>query len=409
MYISYMLAHHCSDGIMGMDIAKVSFWDQMYEAGKIRNKAFSLCFSRSPTASRQGTGAGAMSLGGSEERLHKTDMVYAKMENDGSSFYVVHVRKAYLRPGGGGDSALSSDPNITLVQLEVTEEVLNSGKFIVDSGTTDTYLYSGIAKSFKTKFRELTGTDFSSRPLQLTEEQLNSYPTILFQLTGNEDLNIAISERSKGVEVAGLAGNLDQDHPYDVILAIPPSHYFEYDEKEKTYTARIYLDEDRGSVLGANTMMGHDVLFDISSGSLGFADSDCDYETLLGNYYSGELSLSEEKAGTRDSETEANGDSKSDVDAIDGKTPFPEVPVYVQHEPNVFCAGSGCQAAAAFALVGAIVLLGWRLAHRSSSRRDPYKLSLAELEMQTTPSARDDENEHDADQDAFTHYESKVV
>jgi hypothetical protein len=33
-----------ADGIMGMDVATAAFWSQMFDAKKIKAKAFSLCF-----------------------------------------------------------------------------------------------------------------------------------------------------------------------------------------------------------------------------------------------------------------------------------------------------------------------------------------------------------------------------
>ena len=46
---------------------------------------------------------------------------------------------------------------------------------------------------------------------------------------------------------------------------------------------RFSLTESGGSVLGANTIRGHDVFFDIPESSrIGFAPSDCDYYNLIG-------------------------------------------------------------------------------------------------------------------------------
>jgi len=43
------------------------------------------------------------------------------------------------------------------------------------------------------------------------------------------------------------------------------------------------MTEYSGSVLGANTIRGHDVYFDIpENGRIGFAPSECDYEEFLG-------------------------------------------------------------------------------------------------------------------------------
>ena len=84
----------------------------------------------------------------------------------------------------------------------------------------------------------------------------------------------------------GLAGTLDSDNPYDVIVAIPPSHYLEGDVDKKgnflgTYTQRVYDNEAGGTVLGANTIMGHDVLFDLDNSVIGWSESSCDYHSLV--------------------------------------------------------------------------------------------------------------------------------
>jgi hypothetical protein len=42
-----------------------------------------------------------------------------------------------------------------------------------------------------------------------------------------------------------------------------------------------------GGVLGANMMMGHDVLFDIQNNRIGWAEADCDYTALMQQYSSG--------------------------------------------------------------------------------------------------------------------------
>jgi hypothetical protein len=124
-----------ADGIMGMDVATAAFWSQMFDAKRITAKAFSLCYSRKDDADRKGTESGAMSLGGTDTRLHDTPLVYTPFEST-NGFYVVHIRKIYLRAGGGGLSALSKDASIQVLQVDVDENTLNMGHVIVDSGTT---------------------------------------------------------------------------------------------------------------------------------------------------------------------------------------------------------------------------------------------------------------------------------
>lgn len=65
------------------------------------------------------------------------------------------------------------------------------------------------------------------------------------------------------------------------MLAIPAAHYMEFDPDNGKYVPRFYTEESSGSVLGANAMMGHNVYFDIARGRIGFAESNCDYVSLL--------------------------------------------------------------------------------------------------------------------------------
>jgi len=82
-------------------------------------------------------------------------------------------------------------------------------------------------------------------------------------------------QRSNNTEL--LAGKLDPSAPNDVLIAIPPSSYMEYSPVAKLYTSRIYFTESQGGVLGANAMIGHDVLFDWERGRVGFAQSTCEH------------------------------------------------------------------------------------------------------------------------------------
>jgi len=72
-----------------------------------------------------------------------------------------------------------------------------------------------------------------------------------------------------------------------------------------TYTSRIYLDRDDalGNVLGANSMMGHDILFDLDNSRIGFAESECDYARLV----------AESAKGTLGDNIEGSGESSSNV------------------------------------------------------------------------------------------------
>lgn len=267
-----------ADGIMGMDNAEAAFWAQMAKQLGMAQK-FALCFGRSPTASRTGTNAGAMTMGGSDDRLHESDMVFSATD-EGRGFYNVHVSKVYLRLGGG-DSALSQDDSATVQRLDVSDSDLNRGGVIVDSGTTDTYYNRAIGDAFKQVWKQLVGADYSHSAVDLTEEELHALPTVLFQISGDVAMNQGLADLNPGRKIVGLAGDLDPENPYDVILAMPASHFYEFDTRTNKYTSRFYVDEGGGSVLGANAMMGHDVFFDVDNHRVGWAESTCDYEKLV--------------------------------------------------------------------------------------------------------------------------------
>mmetsp|Transcript_24718 Transcript_24718/g.40094 ORF Transcript_24718/g.40094 Transcript_24718/m.40094 type:complete len:80 (+) Transcript_24718:742-981(+) len=74
---------------MGVEKKKAVFWKQMHSKNKITNEEFSLCFSRQDYTSKDGTRAGAMTLGGVDTRLHNVSpMVVAKITHMNGSFGV---------------------------------------------------------------------------------------------------------------------------------------------------------------------------------------------------------------------------------------------------------------------------------------------------------------------------------
>jgi hypothetical protein len=182
----------------------------------------------------------------------------------------------YLRTGGGGLSAVSSDPALKVVQLDISEAALNSQRVIVDSGTTDTYFTTRIAGVFGAAYESMTGKTYDHKTKTFTAAELAAEPTIILQLVGDDALNVA--------GTYGLAGALDREHPHDILVAIPPEHYYEYDEDENGYVARFYTDEGSGTVLGANTMMGHELYFDVEGNTIGWSESTCDYAAAIAAY-----------------------------------------------------------------------------------------------------------------------------
>ena len=124
----------------------------------------------------------------------------------------------------------------------------------------------------------MTGMEYKHSSMSLTEEEVLALPTVLIQLRSDASLN------EPGTDgLVSSSGNLDPANPNDLLIAMPASHYMEYNSKTKKYVPRLYFTEGSGGVLGANFMQGHDVLFDWEHQKVGFARSDCDYASIPTN------------------------------------------------------------------------------------------------------------------------------
>ncbi len=272
-----------ASGVIGLDRRAQSFWGQMRAAQTIHHAQFSLCFSRQNLS---GVNAGAITLGGVDNRLHKTPMVFAKMMGDrATASFNVYVRKMYMRAGQSMSESIMFDANAKYSMLQLSEDAINGEKrFSIDSGTTDTYFIKSISDEFRKYWKDMTGLEYSNDPISASDIDIKGLPTIILQLTPHEG-GVGDEIRTDDPRnVPGLAGKLDLATPNDVMFAIPANHYMLHNERDDTFSPRIYLDRDDslGNVLGANAMMGHDMLFDMDAARIGFAESNCDYTRLVG-------------------------------------------------------------------------------------------------------------------------------
>jgi hypothetical protein len=267
------------DGIMGLSMDSPSYWSQMHDAGRLRAFEFSLCFAKAPTASRQGTGAGAMIMGGTDTRLHATTMVYAKQISTTTEFYSLSMDHVYLRMGGG-ESVLSNSDDAVEHTLVIKTDDLNSGGTIIDSGTSTTLLTEKLSRPFRDAWKRVTGQDYNEDFHEVTHEEVMAMPTIIFQFTPWKEDN--------DESLPGITGkSFDRSHPNSILVAFPPSHYFSYLPSRGTYVSHVFFRVKKGKTqtLGANFLMGKDVHFDLENNRIGFAESNCEYSTLgLANF-----------------------------------------------------------------------------------------------------------------------------
>merc|ERR1719384_298639 len=89
-----------ADGIMGMCLKSSSIFYQMHHQKIISSPSFSLCFSRADEAEKDGTIAGALTMGGTDTRLHERPMVYAFGFPTKGVMHGVKIRKIHLMEAG---------------------------------------------------------------------------------------------------------------------------------------------------------------------------------------------------------------------------------------------------------------------------------------------------------------------
>ena len=158
-----------ADGILSMDNTPGSYWYQMYTAGKIPERKFTMCYRRAPAApSTKGNEAGSMTLGGVDTRLHKSDMVMSVLDTTTPS-YKVNLRKIHLRAGGGGDSAWSTNKAIPIKTLALSPNAYDEDHpILLDSGFTLTVLSKEIMEPLYDAWKELTGDTYTNFPKSMT-------------------------------------------------------------------------------------------------------------------------------------------------------------------------------------------------------------------------------------------------
>lgn len=219
-----------ADGIMGLSNTENHIIAKLHRENKIASNLFSLCFTEN---------GGTMSVGQPHKAAHRGEISYVKVIADRSAghFYNVHMKDIRI----GGKS------------INAKEEAYTRGHYIVDSGTTDSYLPRALKTEFLQMFKEIAGRDYQvgNSCKGFTNKDLASLPTIQLVMEAYGDENA------------------------EVILDVPPEQYLL--ESNGAYCGGIYLSENSGGVIGANLMMNRDVIFDLGDQRVGFVDADCAY------------------------------------------------------------------------------------------------------------------------------------
>lgn len=226
------------DGIMGMCASEATIPYLLMAQGITTTKIFAMCF-------RQG--GGILTLGGVDQTLHNVEnsLEFAGLTKSKGWFTVVLLDILMKDPKTGKIQSIGGD-----------KTKYNGGKgTIVDSGTTDTYIPRSLAPNFRTMYKLVSGMEHSNSGVSLSPAQHNRLPVIIYRLEGLKGGD------SKSVGV--------------VDIECTPYSYMEKSPNKALYSNRIYLTEPSGTVLGANFMNNHNVVFDIDGLKLGFAKAKC--------------------------------------------------------------------------------------------------------------------------------------
>ena len=192
-----------ASGILGMNTEPTSFLHQMYHAGKIPQRIFSLCFRSFREFQPEGVSAGHVTLGGYDTSQFDTPLVWAKNTANVQhrSNYAVHIRRMYLGVGGG-NVALERSSQGTMSMLPIEMEIaptdsvevqglpakvyysgLNgeNGVVLIQTNTPTTCLHKSVEAGFKQAFHSITGMTYQDKMI-ITPDQFEMLPTVLLQM-----------------------------------------------------------------------------------------------------------------------------------------------------------------------------------------------------------------------------------
>lgn len=239
-----------ADGIMGVGQSDRSITRALQQQGKLKANMFSLCLSLN---------GGAMTLGDMDARLHQSPPKWAALTTQG--FYVVRVDGL----AAGGQALSVSD--------------FSAGNTILDSGTTFTYLPTGAFRAVEAAITQYCADDPSSRCKG--ERTTVAGEGLCYNLPNPADIatfpDVTITLHGAAVNSgAGSDGS-------PVAIRVPPEHVFINMGWDRGAYCLAFYDNGagHGAVIGANSMMGYDVVFDMSNqGSaapqrVGWAPSRC--------------------------------------------------------------------------------------------------------------------------------------
>jgi len=270
-----------ADGILGLSMHHDNLITVMYKERSIGANAFSLCMNR--------VVGGFLSIGGvlhysKDKATDGHANAHANADTNGVRYHHHHhMEPMQFEPLTDSSTSknvkyytiriISVRINNSTLPLSRVSEIFSSGKgTVIDSGTTDMYLPSGINEAFQEVWtREVQAGKHHNRVELYTYERFQKLPNVALTLSGGYDWVIrpsAYMEVVRSLSSSSLSSASSKDTADELVNGWTG---------EKKLANRIYLDEPTGCVLGANAMFGHDILFDIEHKRIGIARADCTY------------------------------------------------------------------------------------------------------------------------------------
>jgi len=266
-------ATQVKDGVVGFSTARTSFVNQMVFQQKLPHPRFAMCFQQKLLV---GDGddmrsTGVVTLGGYNPKILDAPLVFVQNTAvQGDTRYKVYVRNIYFRKGGGQSVVPFRDGQaLKKLNFDAVRFNAKNGGTILDSGVPLLILDEGIQKSFLEEWKKMVGADFTFGKMILTQKDVRSFPTIIVQIRAHDGVDKSFNPRT----VPNMAGDIDPLHPFDALLAIPATHYLDFNPSTGTYRAKISLDSKLGSFLGIGAMQGHLFYYDLADDRIGFAES----------------------------------------------------------------------------------------------------------------------------------------
>lgn len=229
-----LFQQQAADGIMGLAKHKRNFVDALVHDEEIERAILALCLS---------SDGGYMSVGGFDASLHDRPIQWASLSFAKLGFYVVQL--GFIKVGA------------TTLDVDPREYKVGYGT-VFDSGTTITYLPSPAYKKFYEAFaKQCTDANCNEHKSQMRGEKACWRPPLL-KLRAGFFQYFPVIELSIG----------------SITMTVRPHQYL-YKFENGVYCVGVGDNYRAGTVLGANFMSNHDIVFDLDNQKLGVAPSSC--------------------------------------------------------------------------------------------------------------------------------------